>query len=323
MRGDIVHDGGRRLPYLDGWRGLCILVVLAGLAVYVAFCAVSFTAPGYKHVRPLDVAAALLLLSSYRVEYFGQSQVLDHTWSLSVEERSYLMLGLLAAWLRARTAALARLVILALALVMAVKGLVQTYIFPTNDLVLNVPARRWHEYFDVYWRSDIHAASVFAAAFVYLSFRARGGGTLPPAAVTMLALCGVLSFLTVLPQPVRFTIGTACLAVTVCALDAPSNPLRGVLASRILILFGTWSYSIYIWQQIFYKLFQSMRASGALTAVEGGLLRPAFMLGACMAGILSYHLVERPARRYINERWTSPMLRHVAGVPMGALPGDR
>ena len=59
MRGDIVHDGGRRLPYLDGWRGLCILVVLAGLAVYVAFCAVSFTAPGYKHVRPLDVAAAL------------------------------------------------------------------------------------------------------------------------------------------------------------------------------------------------------------------------------------------------------------------------
>lgn len=30
MCSDIAHDSGRRLAYLDGWRGLCILAVLAG-----------------------------------------------------------------------------------------------------------------------------------------------------------------------------------------------------------------------------------------------------------------------------------------------------
>ena len=369
MRGDIAHDNGRRLAYLDGWRGLCILAVLAGhflpfhaldfgdlgvemffvlsgrlmadilfveryplpafylrrfsrvwpgLAVYVAFCAVSFRAPGFLHVRLVDIAAALTFLSNYRVEFFGQSQVLDHTWSLAVEEHSYVVLGLLAVWLRGRAAIRARWVILGLALVMAVNGIVQTYVFPSKDLVLDIPARHALVYFDVYWRSDIHAASVFGAAFVYLHFRNRDGDTLPRAAVAAVALCGVLCFISALPMPVRFTIGTACLAVSVCALDAPSNPLRGILGNRILILFGTWSYSIYLWQQVFYKLFQSMRDSGTLTAVEGVLFRPAFVLGACVAGILSYHLVERPARRYINERWTRPLLRHVTVVPEAA-----
>lgn len=365
ITGDIDHSAGRRLTYLDGWRGLCILTVLMGhfspvhsidfgdlgvemffvlsgrlmadilfvekfplpafylrrfsrvwpgLAVYVAFCAVVFTAPGFLNVRPIDIAAALLFLSNYRVELFGQCQVLDHTWSLAVEEHSYLALGLLAAWLRDKSARLVRFVILALGVAMAINGLVQTYIFPTHDIVLNVPAKHWREYFDVYWRSDIRAASVFAAAFVYLTFRARSSCALPRAVVIAIAVCGGLSFLTVLPQPVRFTIGTACLAVSVCALDAPSNPFRSYLSSRFLILFGTWSYSIYIWQQVFYKLFQAMRASGALTALEGGLLRPFFVIGSCCAGILSYHLVEKPARRYINDRWAPASPRRAAAA---------
>lgn len=374
MRSDIAHDGGRRLAYLDGWRGLCILAVLAGhflpfhaldfgglgvemffvlsgrlmadilfvekyplpafylrrfsrvwpgLAVYVAFCALCFRAPGFMQVRTVDIVSALLFLSNYRVEFFGQSQVLDHTWSLSVEEHSYLLLGLLALWLRPHSAALTRRVILAFALAMAANGLVQTYIFPTKDIVVNVPAHHWIEFFNVYWRSDIHAASIFAAAFVYLSWRARGGGALPPAIVVTLALCGVVSFLATLPQPVPFTIGTACLAVSVCALDAPSNPFRQLLTNRVLIQFGTWSFSIYIWQQIFYKLFQSLRDSGVLTAIEGLVLRPGFVLGACAAGIVSYQLVERPARRYINERWAAPLLQRAAGGPALAQPVDR
>ncbi|MDE8350039.1 MAG: hypothetical protein POG74_11265 [Acidocella sp.] len=260
--------------------------VWPGLAVYVAFCALRFTPPGYLHVRPVDVAAALLFLSNYRVEFFGQSQVLDHTWSLAVEEHSYIVLGILAVWLRQRREELARWVILALAVGMAANGIAQSYVFPTRDVVLNVPAEHWHEYFNVYWRSDIHAASVFVAAFIYLQFRGRLA--LPLGLVVALAVCGGLSFLTILPQSFRFTVGTVCLGLSVCALDDAGNVLRGLLSRRVLILFGTWSYSIYVWQQIFYKLFQSMRAAGTLSAIEGGVLRPLFVLGACGAGILRW-----------------------------------
>ena len=367
VAGDIHQSTGRRLAYLDGWRGVCILAVLIGhfspvhslefgdlgvemffvlsgrlmadilfvekfplptfylrrfsrvwpgLAVYVLFCALVFAGPNpFLHVRPVDITAALLFLSNYRVEFFGQCQVLDHTWSLAVEEHSYLLLGLLAACLRNRSPWLVRFVILALCVGMALNGLAQTYIFPAHDLVLDNPAMGWHEYFDVYWRSDIHAASVMAAAFVYLTFRARGGCVLPRAVVISLGICGGLSFLAVLPEAVRFTVGTICLAVSVCALDTPSNPLRSFLSSRFLIMLGTWSYSIYIWQQVFYKLFQALRTFGVLTAMEGGLLRPFFILGACGAGILSYHLVEKPARRYINDRWAPGSPRRAATVP--------
>lgn len=356
---DLDHRSGRRLAYLDGWRGLCILAVLLGhflpfhslefgdlgvemffvlsgrlmaeilfvqkfplhifyirrfsrvwpgLAVYILFCAAAFSAPGYMHVRPIDIAAALLFLSNYRIEFFQQSQVLDHTWSLSVEEHSYMALGLVAAWLRDKSSALICSIIMALALAMMFNGILQTYMFPTHDLMLDVPAMHWHEYFNVYWRSDIRAASVFLPVFIYLRLHTRGSCALPKEVLIAVALCGSLSFLTVLPETFRLTIGTTCLAISVCALDAATNPFRSILSHRVLVMFGSWSYSIYIWQQFFYKLFQAMRASGTLSAFEGGMLRPLFVIGACGAGIFSYNLVEKPARRYINKHWARPAI---------------
>jgi peptidoglycan/LPS O-acetylase OafA/YrhL len=349
-----VHNPARRLLHLDGWRGLCIIMVLCGhflpfhgldfgslgvemffvlsgrlmadilfiekfplgrfflrrfsrvwpgLAVYVAFCAVCFSSvSGFLHVTPVSIVSALLFLSNYRIMLLGQTQLLDHTWSLSVEEHSYLALGLLSFLLRQQKLAIVKTVILGLALVMAVNGLVQAYIFPIH--VIDVPTSQGDAstVFDVYWRSDIRAASVFLAAFVYLQFLARGSRDLSKWLVFLLPGIAVLTFVSHVPESLSFTLGTLCLAVTVCALDGETNPFRLLLHNRGLRAFGAWSFSIYVWQQLFYKLFQAMRASGSLTPIEGLIWRPAFVIAACVAGIASFYYVEKPARRFINAR---------------------
>lgn len=99
-----------------------------------------------------------------------------------------------------------------------------------------------------------------------------------------------------------------------CSLDTPANPLRAYLTHPLLFPFGLRSYSFYIWQQIFYKLFQYMRAGGTLTTIDGAIFRPAFILAACFARMDSYYWLQRLSRRYINERWMAPMIGRISVV---------
>jgi len=59
-----------------------------------------------------------------------------------------------------------------------------------------------------------------------------------------------------------------------------------------LRLLGGWSYSIYLWQQPFYKLAHHGMLSVAIAVV-----------GGCAAGLASFYLVEGPARAALTRRW--------------------
>lgn len=64
------------------------------------------------------------------------------------------------------------------------------------------------------------------------------------------------------------------------------------LESRVLRQFGAWSFSLYLWQQPFHLMVKQ----GAADPVAG-------LLGALAAGIAACHLIERPARTWLNRNW--------------------
>ncbi len=340
-----------RLRYLDGWRGLSILMVLMGhflpvhvidlgaagvemffvlsgrlmadilfhhnvplarfyvrrfsrvwpgLFVYVLFCWVIFRhEAGFLHVDGTAVLAALTFTTNYKTLLFGQTQLMDHTWSLSVEEHSYLMLGVLSYLYRNKVIAKPKDIILFLAVLMALNGIVENHFFGLRFSHGHIIGP--HRY-DVYWRSDIRCASVFFAAFVFLQL---GGAVknFSPLVTLLPLLAGILTFFIAVPEPVKYILGTGCFAFAVCSFEMTNPACRAWFSGRVLTALGMYSYSIYIWQQLFYKAFQHLRAINELSTAAGLILRPSFVLGACVLGVLSYYAVERPARRFINERW--------------------
>ena len=83
------------------------------------------------------------------------------------------------------------------------------------------------------------------------------------------------------------------LALTVNHLaDMPAFVLK-ILSNSVIRFFGLWSYSIYLWQQIFYE--NAWRfPGGKFTAV----------LLAIVTGVVSYYFLEQPVRRWINNKWS-------------------
>jgi peptidoglycan/LPS O-acetylase OafA/YrhL len=89
-----------------------------------------------------------------------------------------------------------------------------------------------------------------------------------------------------------YTLGTALFSLGIASLDdAPAVLLDG-LSTRLLVSLGLWSYSIYLWQQPFYRF-----------ALDGTLGRFTALALSLAAGLLSFYVVEQPARRWLNRNW--------------------
>lgn len=80
------------------------------------------------------------------------------------------------------------------------------------------------------------------------------------------------------------------LAFTVNHLAQTPQLVRQWLASLPLRQMGIWSYSIYLWQQPFF-MHKSAMPSGVAC------------VGAIAAGLASFYLLENPCRNWINARW--------------------
>lgn len=80
------------------------------------------------------------------------------------------------------------------------------------------------------------------------------------------------------------------LAFCVNHLDATPDGLRRLLASAPLRMMGIWSYSIYLWQQPFFH-FKSLLPTGFAA------------IGAMLMGLASFYLLENPSRQWINRHW--------------------
>ncbi len=82
------------------------------------------------------------------------------------------------------------------------------------------------------------------------------------------------------------------LALAFCVNHLAMTPsaVRQALAAWPLRRMGIWSYSIYLWQQPFYDYKASFPAGLAV-------------VGALLTGLASFYLFENPCRDWINKRW--------------------
>jgi peptidoglycan/LPS O-acetylase OafA/YrhL len=325
--------GAAHLGYLDGWRGLAIVLLLVGhffpvpginfgavgvslffvlsgllmgqllfvkkvplplfyrrriarifpaLFVMLAAVTAAYAAAGAPIAWP-ELLHAALFFNNYTAGISRQGMPFGHIWSLSVEEHAYIALSLVALWSRRTGAGAAAPVALAAAASAAI-GVFYWTRFSGAEL-----------HFGWWLHSEVSAYGIFISALLLLVLRRRA---LPRLAwigwIASPALLGaglVLHWWSV-PLPVRTIAGVGLFALAVNLLGQAPAPVKALLSLRPLRQAGTWSYSIYLWQQPFY-LAQHRAGVPAWLALALGV----------GAGIASFYLVEQPARAWLNARW--------------------
>ncbi|MEO5760362.1 MAG: acyltransferase [Mesorhizobium sp.] len=318
-----------RLAYLDGWRGLSIALVLIGhffpvpginlgvmgvefffvlsgrlmaeilfveryplkkffkrrfSRIYPAllvFVAVAMTALAGTFIAFKWKAAltALTFTYNYAGAFVTRAGALDHIWSLCVEEHAYVILALISVLVSRRDRVIALLV--GLALLAMANGAVSYWVFKMD-------------YEATYWRTDVHIASILLSAAICLL---KADGRLPQILrgnhVALTASCGaVILFLNAVPTPIHYLLAVPLLALAVNALDFSGRYMSGMLSSWPMATLGLWSYSLYLWQQPFYKFVYDQGSAPAL-----------MLAGAFACALFSYYVVERPARQWLNRNW--------------------
>ncbi|TIU32506.1 MAG: acyltransferase, partial [Mesorhizobium sp.] len=318
-----------RLAYLGGWRGLSIALVLIGhffpvpginlgvlgvefffvlsgrlmgeILFIERFPLKKFFKRRFSRIYPallVFVATAMIGLAgtfiafkwkaaltalTFTYNYAGilvnRAGALDHIWSLAIEEHSYVILALISVVVSGR-ANVVRLLV-ALSLLAMANGAISYWALGMD-------------YETSYWRTDVHIASILLSAAICLL---KADGRLPAFLrnqhVALAAAAGaVLLFLDPVPTPVHYILGVPLLALAVNALDFAGGYLTGLLSSRPMVMLGLWSYSLYLWQQPFYKFVYDRDSA------------PIPMLAAVFAcALASYYIVEKPARGWLNRNW--------------------
>lgn len=214
---------------------------------------------------------------NYTQSIVGHGGIFGHIWSLCVEVHTYLVLGLVA--------------------VIARRGVVKprnaciilTFICIINGLV---GYRAGLDYYSNYWRSDVRAASILVGASAYLLAQ---GATLPQRLTSWLSPAlftfGAVLNTDIIPDPVKYTVGSALLAFGLVLLPYSAPFFLKLARLPLLSLVGFWSYSIYLWQQPFWRHTEHMwsRAVGLLIAIS--------------IGYLSYRWIEGPTRKFLTRRF--------------------
>lgn len=328
------------LGYLDGWRGLSVLAVLAAhffsipaintgrLGVETFFClsgrlmsgilfierypldqfiyrrvtrvwpalyafvllvALAFSQPGPLQVTGGDVVGALTFTANYTGIYLHRSPVFDHLWSLAVEEWAYLFLALIALCCR-RFDWRPVPILVAAATFCIVNGLAQTI--------------AGLDYYAVYWRTDVRLASILLPCVFFLVLREK---KLTPWLPVAAAIVGVALNINRVPDPIKYSLGTSCLALAISTIDLSPAGIRTALSMRWLRLVGLWSFSLYLWQQPFAKI-------GGFPMLNIAL--------AFTSALVSFYLLENPARRFLNRLLEKRRLRHVQMPEIAASHGN-
>lgn len=254
--------------------------IFPALYVFLVVVALWFGIRG----RPIDwseLAAAALFVNNYVPHaLMDPTMPFGHMWSLSVEEHSYILLSIVAVaarrgWVRPTLA------VAAMTSVFALCGIWYWTQYSGRELA-----------FGKWLRSEVSAYGIFASAFLMLRFRARGIPRVPSFVCPVLLCLGLAFHWWSVPSPVRTIVGVGAFALAINLLPASSPRLRAALGVRPLRQLGIWSFSIYIWQQPFYRF-----------VYEGGMSKGLALVLAIIAGIASFYLIENPMRQHLNRVW--------------------
>jgi peptidoglycan/LPS O-acetylase OafA/YrhL len=234
---------------------------------------------------PISVAdgiGAAALIRNYYPLGFGNALPFDHIWSLSVEEHAYIVLSLVAVaaragWVNGKH---------------AVGAVVGVAVFMAGWYSLTYSGPDVHS--ERLIRSEVSVFGIFCSAFwlLHLQRQPARRGALPAWWFVALAAIAVAMHYFSLPRFFTLVFGVGALALLVNLMDQAPAFMRRVLSLAPLRQLGLWSFSIYLWQQPFYVLKDKHVLS---TPVAFGC--------AMAAGILSFYLIENPARRFLNRVW--------------------
>lgn len=354
-----------RLAFLDGWRGIAVLLVMVGhffpvpgiaigsfgvelffvlsgrLMAEILFVrkldAVEFLRRRFARVypallvfvllvilpaslsvelmhtrqplaTPADAVAALTFTMNYAGLFFTQGLALAHTWSLAVEEHSYLILLALALACR-RNARVAMYWMMAATVLCVADGVISSLWFGQDEQ-------------HVYWRTDVRIASILISASLHLAIREFDlRRFMHPATVLVGMPLALVLFVDGSPDVVRYGAVTLVLAWCVNALDVAPRAVKGALSVQPLVSVGLISYSLYLWQQPFYAAAGRLRDHGEIVVV-------ALVVAAFCCAIGSYLVIERPARRMLNaidlgRRPRQPDIASGSVARLNAEPGQR
>jgi peptidoglycan/LPS O-acetylase OafA/YrhL len=210
-----------------------------------------------------------------------------HIWSLSLEEQFYLVWPLVFALALSPQRTLKALVVIVLGNAL-ITPLTLTFYKPAQNILPYVP----HLAAGCLLAMALHVPQTPRWLRAWRALPARGGAL---AALTVLALAVAwlrgrdLESLTWVPLYAVLVPVTALLVVAEIAL--PDGRLRSVLAVPALRWFGRISYSLYLWQQLFFGP-PDAYAHPWLWATW-----PYNIAAAVACGALGYYLIEKPAAR--------------------------
>ncbi len=287
-----------RFPLREFYRRR-IARIFPALTAFIVISYLVFRADPYLGARLKLAIASQVLIYNYVGALGHRSPVFDHIWSLCVEEHSYILLAILA-WAVRRCRLDIRPVLLIAALCSMFDGIFSEMFLRQN-------------WFTAYWRTDAHISSILISAWLFLTLR-NVGERVPSWLAPICTLVGMSVFVAGAPDCVYLTIGTTFLAIATATLDFAWTSFRSVLSARALTTAGALSFSVYLWQQPFYQI-----AVWKLRLPAGSAAF--WVVPAIACGLVSYYLVERPSRRWLNSLnlaglWRQPVLE-TARMPAG------
>jgi peptidoglycan/LPS O-acetylase OafA/YrhL len=205
--------------------------------------------------------------------------VLNHLWSLSVEEQFYLVWPLafiaLMTWQRAR----------AFAVVLTLAALATFYSVWTQGDAIRL---------DISTETNVFALLLGVALAFGLAELARRGVTLPranplvPFAV-LVAVSAVPGHGIAVDHPLFRPLGAVFAIIGVWLVHAAATGHSRVVGSRVMVFFGTISYALYLWHQTFIN---------SLLLGEHSVPRNLLLIAAAvLVSWLSWVLLERPLTR--------------------------
>lgn len=233
----------------------------------------------HEGIMPRAFASVLTLTANYFSILSMRTEGYDHIWSLCIEQHAYIILGFIALLQRTRKDRALKIILVLAGLAM-VNGAICTWVLH-------------QKYNQVYWRTDVRGASILvgAAAYMILRIREDWPPVLRHAYVPVVAgALGLLLNLNVVPDPIKYSAGTILVAVCLNLLEEAPAWMGRILSFRPLTFVGLTSYSIYVWQEPFAEFGPPEQ-------------RYLFLPFALVCGLLSYYLVEGPARHMLNRLW--------------------
>lgn len=334
MEVPVVNDDKKHLLHLDGWRGVSLIFVLishfygfvynfgytgvtfffvlSGLLMakilfinktplpvfyrnriarifpvfYLYIMTIAFFSwVDHLDIRPNDLTYSTLFLRTY----FGDTSIWDerilplcHLWSLNIEEHCYMILSIIGMFAMTRSEAFARYMVTAAAcMCIAFFG-----IYKIHPPLSPSP---------IFLRSECAGFALLASCSIFLWLRYLKWEA--PWFVPVIACpLGVLIEAYAVHGYARFVISPLLLAISVNTLHNAPPQVLAFFRMPPLRWLGVCSYSIYIWQQVFFYMVEShplyIRSMGLAMALA--------------TGAISFYFYEQPTRKWLRETGTRP-----------------